>query len=95
MATTAQFVPTEVPFDFDVPQREAALFYDLFLRGHSAEQLRRDIEVPPAVLAKWHRDAEREPELRDIFFRMVEYRRHVLAIFNSLVGWDGQMQRIQ
>ena len=95
MATTAQFVPTEVPFDFDVPQREAAFFYGLFLRGHSAEQLRRDIEVPPAVLAKWHRDAEREPELRDIFFRMVEYRRHVLAIFDSLVGWDGQMQRIQ
>ena len=75
MATTVQFVPTEVPFDFDVPQREAAFFYGLFLRGHSAEQLRRDIEVPPAVLAKWHRDAEREPELRDIFFRMVEYRR--------------------
>jgi len=95
MASTAQFVPSEVPFDFDVPQREAAFFYGLFLRGHSAEQLRRDIEVPPAVLAKWHRDAEREPELRDIFFRMVEYRRHVLAIFDALVGWDGQMQRIQ
>ncbi len=57
MATMAQFVPTEVPLDFDVPQREAAFFYGLFLRGHSAEQLRRDIEVPPAVLAKWHREA--------------------------------------
>ena len=51
--------------------------------------------VPPAVLAKWHRDAEREPELRDIFFRIVEYRRHVLAIFDSLVGWDCQQQRVQ
>jgi hypothetical protein len=95
MATTVQFVPTQVPLDFEVPQREAAFFYGLFLRGHSAEQLRRDIEVPAAVLAKWHREAEREPELRDIFFRMVEYRRHVLAIFDTLVGWDGQVQRIQ
>jgi hypothetical protein len=26
---------------------------------------------------------------------MVEYRRHVLAIFDTLVGWDGQQQRVQ
>jgi hypothetical protein len=95
MATTPQFVPVEVATDFAFPQREAAFFYGLFLRGHSPEQLRRDIEVPPAVLAKWHRDAERDPELRDIFFRMIEYRRHVLAIFDALVGWDGQKQRVQ
>lgn len=95
MATMAQFVPATPPPDFDVPQREAAFFYGLFLRGHSAEQLRRDIEVPPAVLAKWHKEAEREPALRDIFSRMVEYRRHVLAIFDSLVGWDAQPQRLQ
>jgi hypothetical protein len=94
MATMPQFVPAEVLQDFDFPQREAAFFYGLFLRGHSAEQLRRDIEVPPAVLAKWHREGEREPELRDIFARMVEYRRHVLAIFDALVGSDGQSQRI-
>jgi hypothetical protein len=95
MATMAQFVPVEVTHDFDFPQREAAFFYGLFLRGHSPEQLRRDIEVPPTVLAKWHREAEREPELRDIFFRLVEYRRNVLAIFDTLVGWDGQKQRVQ
>jgi hypothetical protein len=95
MGAMQQFVPTEVAPEFDFPQREAAFFYGLFLRGHSAEQLRRDIEVPPAVLAKWHREAEREPGLRDIFFRIVEYRRHVLAIFDSLVGYDGQPQRIQ
>jgi len=95
MATMAQFVPATLTPEFEYPQREAAFFYGLFLRGHSAEQLRRDIEVPPAVLAKWHRDAEREPELRDIFFRIVEYRRHVLAIFDSLVGWDCQQQRVQ
>jgi len=95
MATVAQFIPANLPPDLDFPQREAAFFYGLFLRGHSAEQLRRDIEVPPAVLAKWHKEAEREPGLRDIFSRMLEYRRHVLAIFDSLVGWDGQPQRIQ
>jgi hypothetical protein len=38
---------------------------------------------------------EREPELRDIFTRMVEYRRHVLAIFDNLVGSDLQNQRLQ
>jgi len=44
---------------------------------------------------KWHGEAEREPELRDIFTRMVEYRRHVLAIFDNLVGSDLQNQRLQ
>jgi hypothetical protein len=95
MATAPQFVPTEVIHDLDFPQREAAFFYGLFLRGHSAERLRRDIEVPPAVLAKWHREAEREPQLRDIFTRIVEYRRHVLAIFDNLVGSDEQNVRVQ
>jgi hypothetical protein len=95
MATMPQFVPVEVVNDFDFPQREAAFFYGLFLRGHSPEQLRRDIEVPPAVLAKWHREADRDPQLRDIFSRMADYRRHVLAIFDSLVGSDGLPKRVQ
>jgi hypothetical protein len=95
MATMAQFVPVEVASDFSFPQREAAFFYGLFLRGYSAEELRRDIEVPPAVLAKWHRDAEREPGLRDVFVRIVEYRRNVLAIFETLIGRDGENQRVQ
>src|SRR3989442_12943398 len=81
--------------DFELPQREAAFFYGLFLRGHSAEELRRDIEVPPAILAKWHREAEREPGLRSVFERIVEYRRHVLAIFEALVGYDARIHRLQ
>lgn len=81
--------------DLEFPQREAAFFYGLFLRGHSADQLRRDIEVPPEVLAKWHREGEREPDRRVIFERIVEYRRHVLAIFDSLVGFDARTQRLQ
>lgn len=95
MATLAQFVPPEIATDLEFPQREAAFFYGLFLRGHSPEQLRRDIEVPPSVLAKWHKDAQREPQLRCVFKRMVEYRRHVLAIFDNLIGSDGQHRRVQ
>ena len=89
------YMPPEVAVDLEYPQREAAFFYGLFLRGHSAEKLRQDIEVPPAVLAKWHRDAEREPQLRDVFSRMLEYRRHVLAIFDALVGSEVQNTRLQ
>ena len=41
--------------DFDplAPQREAAFFYGLFLRGHSLETLRQDIDVPRPVAEKW------------------------------------------
>ncbi|HEV2288173.1 MAG TPA: hypothetical protein VGR81_04395 [Candidatus Acidoferrales bacterium] len=81
--------------ELEFPQREAAFFYGLFLRGHSAEELRRDIEVPAAVLAKWDREATRQPEQRVVFQRMLEYRRHVLAIFDSLVGFDAKTQRLQ
>jgi hypothetical protein len=85
----------ETARDFEYPQREAAFFYGLFLRGHSAEELRRDIEVPPQVLAKWDRETAREPEQRVLLERIVEYRRHVLAIFESLIGFDSATQRLQ
>lgn len=88
-------IAEEVLREFEYPQREAAFFYGLFLRGHSADELRRDIEVPPQVLARWHREAEREPSLREVLERMVEYRRHVLAIFDSLIGFDTRITRLQ
>jgi hypothetical protein len=91
----APIIVGETLRDFDFPQREAAFFYGLFLRGHSADELRRDIDVPAHVLAKWHREAEREPSLRDTFERMVEYRRHVLAIFDALIGFESRPVRIQ
>lgn len=94
MATIAP-LPNEILADLDFPQREAAFFYGLFLRGHPPEQLRRDIEVPATVLAKWHKDAEREPHLRGVFARMIEYRRHVLAIFENLIGSEQKPGRIQ
>lgn len=95
MATATSYLPAEITVDLEYPQREAAFFYGLFLRGHSAEKLRRDIEVPATVLAKWHREAEREPQLRSVFSRMLEYRRHVLAIFDSLVDSEVQNHRVQ
>ncbi len=96
MATAPiEFGPVESVQEFDFPQREAAFFYGLFMRGHSAEELRRDIEVPPAVIAKWHKEAQREPGLKDVFERMIEYRRHVLAIFETLVGAELKPQRVQ
>ena len=41
--------------DFDplASQREAAMFYGLFLRGHSVDALRRDIDIPKPLLQKW------------------------------------------
>lgn len=81
--------------DFQFPQREAAFFYGLFLRGHTAEELRRDIAVPAAVLAKWDRETQREPTLRPVLDRIVNYRRHVLAIFENLIGHDSATQKLQ
>lgn len=81
--------------DFDYPQREAAFFYGLFLRGHSAEQLRRDIQVPPEVLAKWDKEVRRQPGQRATFERILEFRRNVLAIFEYLLLHDSQGQRLQ
>jgi hypothetical protein len=81
--------------DFQFPQREAAFFYGLFLRGHSAEELRRDIQVPPTVLAKWDRETIKEPQLRPLLERIVQYRQHVLALFEYLVGHDIAKQRLQ
>jgi hypothetical protein len=95
MATLVPFMTPEVTTDLEFPQREAAFFYGLFLRGHSAEKLREDIEVPQVVLAKWSREVEREPQLRDVFARMLDYRRHVLAIFDSLIGSEGTNRRVQ
>jgi len=92
---TAPIIVEEPLRDLEQPQREAAFFYGLFLRGHSAEELRRDIEVPAHVLAKWHREAEHEPNLRDVLGRIVEYRRHVLAIFEALVSYESHAFRVQ
>jgi len=75
----------EVNSSFAEPQYEAAFFYGLFLRGHPLQKLRQDIDVPPHVLESWHRLALRDPLYQGMAERMLAYRKHVLAIFDSLV----------
>jgi hypothetical protein len=67
------------------PQREAAIFYGLFLRGHPAEDLRKDIDVPRPLLHKWLQPRRYEDNFRDSLRRMYTYRKRVLAIFDELV----------
>ncbi len=67
------------------PQQEAAFFYGLFLRGQPLEKLRADIDVPPHILDRWRQLALREPWCKPMVERILNYRKHVLAIFDSLV----------
>ena len=62
------------------PQREAALFYGLFLRGHSANTLRRDIDVPKKLLEKLLKRHPHELRVRENLQRSYQYRKQVLAI---------------
>jgi hypothetical protein len=67
------------------------MFYGLFLRGHSAELLRRDIDVPKPLLEKWMSSPRYgEPEFRESLHRVYRYRKQVLAIFDELVGGNGK-----
>ncbi|MDP8979545.1 MAG: hypothetical protein M3O35_03020 [Acidobacteriota bacterium] len=83
--------------DFDplAPQREAAMFYGLFLRGHSADMLRRDIDVPKLILEKWLRNGRYENSFHDSLKRVYHYRKQVLAIFDELVHNEKYHPRLQ
>jgi hypothetical protein len=83
--------------DFDplAPQREAAMFYGLFLRGHSADMLRRDIDVPKLILEKWLRNGRYENSFHDSLKRVYHYRKQVLAIFDELVLNEKYHPRLQ
>ena len=76
------------------PQREAAMFYGLFLRGHSAEALRRDIDVPRPVLDKWLQPHRYEENFQDSLRRVYTFRKKVLAIFDELVTKERHKARI-
>lgn len=82
-------------FDPLAPRREAALFYGLFLRGHPAETLRRDIDVPKPVLEKWLRSRGYEGNFQQSLRRVYSYRKQVLAIFDELVTNERLRPRIQ
>src|SRR5438034_7106624 len=78
-----QFVPVDTLQDLEYPQREAAFFYGLFLRGHSADQLRRDIEVP--------RSEEHTSELQshsDLVCRLLleKKKKQIRGVTNNTTG---------
>jgi hypothetical protein len=77
------------------PQREAAFFYGLFLRGHSVEELRQDIDVPPKLLDKWLKARDFNEHFRDSLQRVYSYRKQVLAIFDGLVLNEQNRSRVQ
>jgi hypothetical protein len=83
--------------DFDplAPQREAAFFYGLFLRGHSVEALRQDIDVSPVLLDKWLKARDFEESFRESLQRVYYYRKQVLAIFDGLVWNEQKRPRLQ
>jgi hypothetical protein len=82
-------------FDPLAPQREAAFFYGLFLRGHSVEALRQDIDVPRNLLEKWMKANDFEASFRDSLQRIYAYRKQVLAIFDGLVHNEQNHFRLQ
>src|SRR4029077_14618208 len=71
--------------DLSEPRYEAAFFYGLFLRGYPLQKLREDIDVPPQVLERWKRLAMSDPWYQMTVQRILNYRKNVLAIFDSLV----------
>ena len=75
----------QLPNTLSEPRHEAAFFYGLFLRGYPLQKLREDIDVPPDVLERWQRHAAHDPWYQVTFNRMLNYRKQVLAIFDSLV----------
>jgi hypothetical protein len=77
------------------PQREAAFFYGLFLRGHDIEALRQDIDVPRSMMDKWMRAPDFEASFRENLQRIYQYRKQVLAIFDGLVSNDQMRPRLQ
>jgi hypothetical protein len=77
------------------PQREAAFFYGLFLRGHSLDALRQDIDVPRMVIDKWVRARDFQGAFRADLDRVYQYRKRVLAIFDGLVSSEQTQFHLQ
>jgi hypothetical protein len=79
--------PTE-DLDPRSPHREAAFFYGLFLRGHSLEALRQDIDVSPKLRDKWMKAKDFQVEFRADLERVYQFRKQVLAVFEALVHME-------
>ena len=70
------------------------MFYGLFLRGHSADALRRDIDVPRKLLDKMMLRHRNELQVRAKLQRGYLYRKQVLAIFDELVTRQNTTDRV-
>ncbi len=88
-------MPASNEFDPAAPQKEAAMFYGLFLRGHSADLLRQDIDIPKPLLEKWLSSPRYEPDFRENVQRLYRYRKQVPAIFDELIGTEKHRPRLQ
>ncbi len=82
-------------YDPLAPQREAAFFYGLFLRGHDVDALRQDIDIPRGMMDKWMRARDFEANFRENLHRVYTYRKQVLAIFDGLILNEQDRLRIQ
>lgn len=82
-------------FDPLAPQREAAFFYGLFLRGHDVDALRQDIDVPRSMVDKWMKARDFEANFRESLNRVYTYRKQVLAIFDGLILNEQNRARLQ
>lgn len=91
MAVLTQFPAIREDYDPEAVQKEAAMFYGLFLRGTPIEKLRRDIEIPKPMFDKWLSHPGYDIAFRDNVKRVYEFRRKVLAVFDELV--DGERIR--
>jgi len=91
----ATFMMARDEFDPLAPQREAAFFYGLFLRGHDVETLRQDIDVPRSMMDKWMRARDFEANFRENLHRVYAYRKQVLAIFDGLISNEAMRPRLQ
>ena len=89
------FMMARDEFDALAPQREAAFFYGLFLRGHDVDTLRQDIDVPRAMLDKWLTARDFEISIRENLRRVYTYRKQVLAIFDGLIYNEQMRPRLQ
>src|SRR5215467_14351185 len=89
------FMTARDEFDPLAPQREAAFFYGLFLRGHDVDALRQDIDVPRGTIDKWMKARDFEASFRDNLKRVYAYRKQVLAIFDGLILNEQNRPRLQ
>lgn len=86
---------THEDFDPIAVQKEAAMFYGLFLRGHPPDKLRADIEIPITMLERWMTREAYGDDFRHAVRRIYTFRRQVLAVFDELVDREKLRARLQ